>query len=231
MNPIDAVVSTVVQNMKYAWNVRVIAEILADDLAVIREGGEQLAKTLNDGKSRDLFHYIKASLFYRALNDDSQVNFAVNLPKWLGFKRDTSTDDTDERKVVEDAVLAAISTLWIMMLAKTMVGMTVASSDLTQIPIEPFVLALLENEDSRSSLQSRIQQEIERRNVDAPPCKISEVLRGFIVDDTLSLDRIPHLIALLMMASTGLRTELDKTLTLGTKDLAREGKGYVLIHH
>jgi hypothetical protein len=230
MNTIDGIISTLVENMRYAWNVRVIAEILDDDVKSLREDVERLAESTEPVDSEEYFNSVKVSLLSRALNDSKQVEFLVSLPSWLGFRRETVSDN-EEHDVTESAVFASISTLWIMMLAKNVVGTTVAPAELSTVPLEPFVLTVLESKDSRSSLESRIRNEIELRNVNSPPFTITDILRGFVVDESVSAGRIPHFVALLMMTSTGLPTDFDKTLTLSLKELSREVTGYILAYH
>ncbi len=231
MNPIDDVVSTVVDNMRYSWKTRVIEEILEDDVRSLTEREELLRKPKDQAEYVGFYDYIKSSLLSRALNDDEQVEFLVNLPGWLGFKPRIPSDNMRGQEVVEAAVLASVSTLWIMMLPKNVVAMTAGPSELPAQPIEPFVRALLESRESRLRLQARIKHEIQLRNVDCPLFTISDALRGFDTDNEVTLGRIPHLIALLMMTATGLRVDFDRTLTMKLDDLSREVTGYILIYH
>ena len=169
-------------------------------------------------------------IFSKAFQDNETIQFLMDIPNWVGFRIDEEKIDTGEQ-AIRAAKQSALATIWLMLIPRVLISHIVLPEDYAYQGIDVVVNSFLSSDESRREVDETISAELDSRGFGTDFFNISQIVKGFRIDETKRIERLRVLIALVLMKSTEYPFDLDRVFTLDEENLMSETEAYIITMH
>ncbi|MGY5880149.1 MAG: hypothetical protein RTV31_07860 [Candidatus Thorarchaeota archaeon] len=230
MSELVSAARTITGNLHQSYLYRILTEWYEQDTLQIREdlGIESYSETVSN--STELFEKVRKHIFSKAFQDTDTVKFLMDIPNWVGFRLDDEIIDTGEQ-AIKAAKQSALATIWLMLIPRVLISHIVLPEEYADQGIDVVVNKLLKSDESRRELDETMSSELDSRGFGAGFFNISDIVRGFRIDDAKRSERMRALYSLILMKATDCPFNLDQVFTLSEENLMRETEAYIITMH
>lgn len=227
MKELTDLARSIVNNLHQSLIFKIIAEYQKKDAIEIRgELGIEGAREAKN-KSLDLLEKTKRHILEKAYQDNEKIEFLMSVPIWAGFKSNMNDFETLEQ-VILAGKRSALAMLWISILPRISASPSILSSEIENQGIETLVEHLLESEESRIKLNSVMSLELKARGFVEESFDISGAESGYSIDDSMRMNRLREMIALIIMKACDCPFDIDKVFSLPQHRLIEETTFYII---
>ena len=230
MNELENIARTIIGNLHQSYLYRILSDWHELDALQIREdlGIGSYSETVSN--STELFEKVRKHIFSKAFQDTETIQFLMDIPNWVGFRINEESIDTGEQ-AIRAAKQSALATIWLMLIPRVLISHIVLPEDYASQGIDVVVNSFLKSDESRRELDETLSAELNSRGFGTDFFNISEIVRGFRIDEAKRIERLRPLFALILMKSTGCPFDLDRVFTLDEESLTRETEAYIITMH
>ena len=221
---------TVVENLQNSALYRAIEEWSRKNASDIREelGLASFSATSTD--PLEMYQETKKHILSKAFNDDETLKFLMQVPRWVGFNLD-ATEFQSGQQVIDAARDEAVALLWLWTIPKVVIDPTAIPDDFASDEIRIFIQNLISSEESRSYLVSQIIEDLQHQGVSDIAFHPNPIGKGYAIDESMIVQRLRSLIALVLMKSSGCPFDLDDVFSLSEEKLVDETTSYIIVMH
>jgi len=219
-----------IENLRNTLLYRAIEEWSRKSAFEIREelGLESFSVTSSDPV--EMYRRIKKHILSQVFYDDEILKFLMDVPRWVGLNQD-SEEFQSGQQVIGAAKDEAVSLIWLWALPKVVIDPFAAPEDFAFTDIKLFVQNLISSDETRSSLTSLMAMDMRQKGISDIVFHPNPIGKGYVIDDSMTTQRLRLLIALVLMKSTGYAFDLDEVFTISEDKLVEETASYIIAMH
>ncbi|MHA2323292.1 MAG: hypothetical protein ACXACG_16800, partial [Candidatus Thorarchaeota archaeon] len=132
------------------------------------------------------------------------------------------------QQVIGAAKDEAIALLWLMAIPKLIISPTVMPEEYPVDGIIQFISNLMASDESRESLVEHMSRAMDSRGIHDIVFEPNPIGRGYTIDETMRIQRLRSLLAMVIMRSTKYPFDLDQVFTLNEEQLVEEMSAYIV---
>jgi hypothetical protein len=221
---------SIVENLRTTILYRAIEEWSRKTAFEIREELGLASFSISSSDPVEMYREIKNHILSQAFHDDETLKFLMDVPRWAGFNL-VAEEFQSGQQVIGAARDEALSLLWLWLIPKVVIDPVAAPEDFASTDIKIFIQNLISSEESRSSLASQMAGSMSYRGMEDIVFRPNPIGRGYVIDSSMTTQRLRSLIALVLMKSSGCPFDLDDVFTLNEEKLIEETTSYILAMH
>ncbi len=224
------VTKSVVDNLHQTWLFRAIEELCRKDALELREELDLASFSISTSNSIERYNMVKKHLLSKRFQDDATLEFLMDAPRWAGFALNEDEFQSSQQ-VIGAARNEAIALLWLMAIPKLIISPIISPEEYPIEGIRQFVSNLMTSDESRALLVNDMSKAMESRGIHDIVFEPNPIGKGYSIDDTLRLQRIQSLLAMIMMHSTKYSFDIDRIFTLNERGIIEETTAYIISMH